>query len=104
MTHNTGRCFSKIFRVGSSQTSLQAPNPKYFVAHPLGMCGASSKSLPRKFEKVANSPHAGIFVGSARLRPQFFHFESDGRSQLLHNATTHPEEEGGLMVVSLTSW
>ena len=75
MTHNTGRCFSKIFRVGTSQTSLQAPNPKHFVAHPKGMCGASSKSLPRKFEKVANTPHAGCFRWFGSFKTPIFSFK-----------------------------
>ena len=78
---NTGRCFSKIFRVGTSQTSLQAPNPKYFVAHPPSGCVAHHQNLFRaNLRKSLTLLMLGHFVGSARLSPHFFHSESDLRS------------------------
>ena len=70
---NTGRCFSKIFRVGTSQTSLQAPNPKYFVAHPPSGCVAHHQNLFRaNLRKSLTLLMLGVFVGSARLAPNFF--------------------------------
>ena len=65
------------------------------------MCGASSKSLPRKFEKVANTPHAGIFVGSVRLSPQLFYSKSDGRSNHSTIRSPHPADVEGQGLLSI---